>query len=180
MRIFTLDPSKRSTGWAFYASGDERPFNGVWDRIASEYSTRGGIYYALYALLLDAHSTFKFDAIYAEEPINLIPNAVATQAENIWISVGMGATVELFCHTMNVKLRWVHQARWRREFLGRMPRATRSADLKDMALARCRQLGLKPNKHDDAEALGVLTYACQVERVFMPWLGALPVAGAGQ
>lgn len=180
MRIFALDPSKRSTGWAFYAAGANRPYNGIWDKIGSEYSSRGQIYYALYKLLLEAHGTFKFEAIYAEEPLNLIPNAVATQAENIWISVGMGATVEMFCHTMGVKLRWVHQARWRRDFIGRMPRATKSAELKEMALARCRQLGLHPKKHDDAEALGVLTYACQVERVFAPWLGALPVGGAAQ
>lgn len=180
MKIFALDPSKRSTGWAFYAAGTERPFHGIWDRLASEYTSRGSLYYALYKSLMDAHSTFGFEAIYAEEPLNLLPNSVATQAENIWASVGMGATIEMFAHTMGIKLRWVHQARWRREFIGRMPRATKSPDLKEMALARCKQLGLRPQKHDDAEALGILTYGCQVERVFLPWLSQLPVASAAQ
>lgn len=177
-KILALDLSKRSTGWAFYAAGAEKPFNGVWDRIASEYSSRGSIYYNIYKALLDTHTLFKFEQVFAEEPLNLIPNSVATTAENIWISVGMAATVELFCHTMGVRLTWVHQARWRREFLGRMPRATKSADLKEMALARCRSLGLKPLRHDDAEALGILTYACQRERVFMPWMAQLPVAAS--
>lgn len=177
-KILALDPSKRNSGWAFYGAGDEKPYHGVWDRIASEYSSRGSIYYNTYKALLDAHSLFKFEQVFAEEPINLLPGTVATQAENIWTAIGMGASIELFCHTMGIRLTWVPMARWRRDFLGRMPRGTRSTDLKQMALERCHQLGLRPQRHDDAEALGILTYACLRERVFMPWMAQLPVAGA--
>lgn len=170
MNFLSLDLSKRSTGWAYYAEGAERPYNGVWDRLGSEYTTRGQLFYALYAELLNHHKIMPIGKIYAEEPLNLIPNSVATTAENVWIAVGMASMVEMFAHTMRIKLVWVHQARWRREFIGKMPRGTKSVDLKAFAMERCRQLGLKPQKHDDAEALGLLTYALEVERVPAPWI----------
>jgi hypothetical protein len=168
--FLSLDLSKRSTGWAYFADGAERPYSGVWDRMGSEYTTRGQLFYALYAELLNHHKIMPVGKIYAEEPLNLIPNSVATTAENVWIAVGMACTVELFAHTMDIKLAWVHQARWRREFLGKMPRGTKSVDLKAFAMERCRQLGLKPQKHDDAEALGILTWGLLVSGVTPPWL----------
>jgi hypothetical protein len=143
--------------------------HGVWDRLGSEFTTRGQLYYALYKALTDHVQLMPVDKIYAEEPVNLIPNGVATTAENIWISVGMAATVELFAHTRGIRLTWVHQARWRREFLGKMPRGTKSPDLKALAVERARQLGFKPQRHDDAEAIGILDYACKVEHMPAPW-----------
>lgn len=177
-KILALDPSKRCTGWAFYGEGHNQAQHGVWDRIASEYSSRGSIYYALYKHLMEHHQVLRFTHVYAEEPLNLLPGTVQTQAENIWISVGMGAVIEMFCHTMNLKLSWVHQARWRRDFIGRMPRGTKSPDLKQFAMERARQLGFSPRKHDEAEAIGVLTYGCALERIRMPWLDQLPMGAA--
>lgn len=170
MNILALDLSKRSTGWAYYGQGGNTAQHGVWTRLGSEYTSRGGLFYNLYKTLLEHRQVMPFDMIYAEQPVNLIPNSVATTAENVWIAVGMAATVELFAHSFGVPLNWIHQARWRREFLGRMPRAVKSSQLKDYAMERARQLGFRPQRHDDAEAIGILTYALQIERQPCPWV----------
>ena len=170
MNYLALDLSKKSSGWAFHEEGSARPQHGVWTTIASEYTGRGQLYYQLFRELARLRRVMRFGKIFAEEPVNLIPNSVATTIENIWISVGMGAALELFCYQEGIKLEWVHQARWRREFLGRMPRGTKSVDLKAMAIERCRQLGFSPQRHDDAEALGVLTYGMLREHVPVPWM----------
>jgi len=65
--------------------------------------------------------------------------------------------------------RSVPMATWRRHFLGKMPRATKSAELKDLAMQRCRQLGFKPAKHDEAEAIGLLDYACDQLQIVPYW-----------
>jgi hypothetical protein len=169
MKILGLDLSKRSAGWAFFAEGSERIEHGVWTDLGSEFTSRGLLYYKTYARLHEHRQLFGFDTIYAEEPVNLVPGSVATTIENIWISVGMAATVELFAQSFGIRLTWVHQARWRRHFLGRMPRRTKSPDLKQYAIERCRQLGFTPKRHDDAEAIGVVDYACELERIAAPW-----------
>ena len=44
-----------------------------------------------------------------------------------------------------------------------------------MAMQRCRQLGFKPLKHDEGEAIGGLTYACASLDITPYWIaqGAL-------
>lgn len=168
MRILALDPSKRATGWACYEPGWETARFGTWDRLGSEFTSRGDLFYALYKALYDHRLIVGIDKIFAEEPVNLIPGGVATTAENVWIAVGMAATIELFAASFGVRLQWVHQAKWRRHFLGRMGRQ-KSKDLKDYALERARQLGFRPRRHDEADALGVLDYAMDFERLDAPW-----------
>lgn len=168
--FLALDPSKRSTGWAAYQLGGDKAQLGVWDRVASEATSRGGLYYQFFRELARLRQVFPFTRIYAEEPVNLIPGSVQTQAENIWISVGMGATLELFCEQEGISLHWAHQARWRREFIGKMKRGTKSVDLKQYAIDRCKELGHTPRKSDDAEAFGVLTYGMMLDRVTPPWI----------
>lgn len=169
VNILALDISKRSTGWAWFAEGADRARHGVWDRLGSEYTSRGQLFYAFYGQLLDHRRAMPFERVAAEEPVNLIPNSVQTNAESVWIAVGMGATLELFCHSFKVRLEWVHQATWRRHFLGRMPRATKSASLKALAMERARQLGFSPHRHDEAEALGILDHALERLRIPVPW-----------
>lgn len=168
--FLALDPSKRSTGWAAFQIGSDKAQLGVLDKVASEATSRGGLYYQFFRELVQLRQVFGFTRVYAEEPVNLLPGSVATQSENIWISVGMGATLELFCEQEGLSLHWAHQARWRREFIGRMKRGTKSVDLKQYALDRCRQLGHTPRKSDDAEAFGVLTYGMLLDRITPPWL----------
>lgn len=180
MRLLALDLSKRSSGWAYFARGAERPYHGCWDKLASEYTEEHGqIFYHLYAELMNTYAVMPFDRIYAEEPINHLPQAVQTNAESVRLHLGLAATVELFAYTKSLgKVRWVNMARWRRHFLGKVPKGQRGTDLKFMAIRQCKELGLHPHKHDDAEALGILDYACDAEAVPMPWRALQPLYGA--
>jgi len=169
VRILALDPSKRNCGWAYFAEGSATAQHGVWDQLGSEYTGRGRLFYSYFAALAEHRKVLPFDRVHAEEPINLVPGTVATTAENVWIAVGMAATLELFCESFGVSLEWVHQATWRRHFLGKMPRRTKSPDLKAYAMERARQLGFSPRRHDEAEALGILDHALERLRIAAPW-----------
>jgi hypothetical protein len=63
----------------------------------------------------------------------------------------------------------VHQATWRRHFLGAMPRGVKTADYKHMAMTKCRELGFEVIKHDAAEACGLLDYQLSIEGIIAPW-----------
>lgn len=175
--ILAVDLSKRSTGWAYYQPGAERPYHGCWTAIASEYTTdQGQIAYKLYEELLNLHSVMPIGKIFGENPVNMLPNGVATNTESIEIAITLKATVNLFGFTINAKRMWIHQASWRKHFLGKIQRGTRSTDLKLLALQACKALGLKPQKHDDAEALGLLDYGCDLEGITPPWRKEPPLA----
>jgi hypothetical protein len=63
----------------------------------------------------------------------------------------------------------VHQATWRKMFLGSLPRGLRSTDLKDMAMKQARRLGFHPTKHDQAEAIGIMDFGCEQLGLSPPW-----------
>lgn len=54
-----------------------------------------------------------------------------------------------------------------------MPRGTKTPDLKAMAMRRCRELGFRVNKHDEAEAIGLLDYQLSLDGANRPWADAL-------
>lgn len=168
--ILSLDLSKRSTGWGYLADGGERPYHGCWDKLASEYTTDlGEICYRLYKELLDLHSVMPVRKIFTENPVNMIPNSVPTSADSVELHLHLKATVNLFGFTIGAPRLWIHQASWRRHFLGKMQRGTKSVDLKFLAIQQCKAFGLRPLKHDDAEALGLLDYGCELEGITPPW-----------
>ena len=101
------------------------------------------------------------DALFYEKPLNLGPAAGNTNAETIEVLIGLAMHVESWGDAMGCRIiRAVNQTSWRRSFLGAMKRGTKSKDLKDYAMERCRQLGFSPQKHDQAEAIGILDHAC--------------------
>ncbi len=71
------------------------------------------------------------------------------------------------------KVRRVHlanQSSWRAHFLKGMKRTKgQKADLKTLARDKCQELGLPFRSHDEAEALGILDYACSREGISPPW-----------
>lgn len=177
-RILGLDPSKSSTGWAFYAEGANRPYIGIWDKLGSEETERRQLYYKFYQTLVEHHSVYKFNAVFAEAPINHNKWFKDTRPENIWISIGMGTILELFCHTMNIPLKWAEPGKWRSAFGVRLRKDDDLGDLKKQAIARCKSFGINPRKSDDAEAFGIMHYGCAHLRVHMPWDNErLPLGG---
>lgn len=123
---------------------------------------------------MELHRLGAIEAVFYEDLVNIVPGSpVATNKESILLAAGIAAHIESFGEAMGFRIvRAVHQATWRRHFLGKMPRATRSAQLKEMAMARARQLGFRALKHDQAEAIGIMDYACAALDLTPPWAAA--------
>lgn len=174
LRILALDLSKWSTGWAYYDEGSERPFFGVWNKLASEFTECDGrIWYKLYETLVEHRKVMPFDRIYGEQAVNALPQGVPTNIDSIELALGLKTTVELYAFSEGLKKpEWVHMATWRKHFFGKMPRAKRGEprpNLKAMAIQQCHRMDINVLKHDEAEAIGVLDYACDVEGIRAPW-----------
>ncbi len=169
MRILALDPSKRSMGWALWSPSDTLA-SGTWS-LGSELTSRGTVFARVHENMMSLHNLGGIEAVFYEDLINIIPGSpVPTNKESIMLAAGVATHIESFADAMGIRiLRPVHQATWRRHFLGKMPRATKSSQLKDYAMERCRQLGFQPLKHDQAEAIGLLDYACEALDIMPPW-----------
>lgn len=169
MRILALDLSKKSTGWARWGVGEERAVSGTWE-LGSEFTPRGKVFLKLHQNMADLHSVSPFDAVFFEEAISPAKLQGHTNAETIKLAGGLGSHVESFAEAYGLRIvREVNQTTWRRDFLGKLPRSLRSADLKGMAMDRARQLGFKPQRHDEAEAIGILDHACLSLDLTPPW-----------
>lgn len=160
MRVAFLDLSKPATGWACWGPDDAVLASGWW-RLGSEVTSRGRVFAKLHENMMDLDSLGHVDAWFYEDSLNVMPGTVPTNLESVRLSAGLCAHVESAAEALGARIiRPVNQATWRREFLGKVQRGLKKTDLKDMAMQRCRQLGFKPQKHDEAEAIGGLTYAC--------------------
>jgi hypothetical protein len=164
-----LDLSKRSCGWALFTEGDAMPLYGHWV-LGSEYSTRGQPFVNLHVKMNELHGLYAFETVTYEKPLNLGMGSAATNEETLFTLLGLAAHVESFCAAKRIRrVNEIHQATWRKHFLGRMPRGKKSADLKAMAMERCRQLGFAPATHDAAEAIGILEYQLNNLGITTPW-----------
>jgi hypothetical protein len=169
MRVLGLDLSKRSTGWACWAPGDDRAHSGVWE-LGSEYTSRGRVFANLHQRMSDLHALGPIDAIFFEETIDPRKLSGHTNADTLRVLSGLAAHTESWGEAMGCQVvHPVNQVTWRRFFLGKMPAATKSEQLKDYAMRRARQLGFHPQKHDQAEAIGIMDFGCEQVGVTPPW-----------
>jgi hypothetical protein len=169
MRVLGLDLSKRSCGWATWGDGDARAYSGTWI-LGSEYTSRGKTYAKLHQQLTDLHRTGAIDAIFYEEALNPGQMQGHTNIDSLRVLNGLVAQEESRGEAMGCSVvKAVHQATWRRLFLGKLPVGMRSNDLKDMAMKQARRLGFHPSKHDQAEAIGILDYGCEQLGLSPPW-----------
>lgn len=173
MRILALDLSKRSAGWACWGPADERVASGVW-ALGSEYTSDGLTYCRLHEHMSALHSLGAISAVFWEEPLDPRTLSGHTNIDSIRVLSGLAAHAASWADAMSCRhARSVNMTTWRRHFLGKMPRATKSADLKQYAIERCRQLGFRPGRHDEAEAIGILDYACDALQLSVPWNAVL-------
>lgn len=173
MRVLALDLSKSNTGWACWGKGDEHVASGTW-QLGSAMTPPGQVFGRLHGHMSEVHALGAIDAVFFEQPLNLGTGLVSTP-DTIHLLVGLAAHAESWGEAMGCRIiRSVHQATWRRHFLGKMPRATKSAELKDYAMARCRALGFRPQRHDQAEAIGLLDYALNSLSISRPWAAERP------
>jgi len=169
MRVLGLDLSKRSTGWACWAPGDERAHSGTWI-LGSEHTTRGRTFAKLHQHMSDLNKLGKIDAIFFEQTIVPAQLQGHTNIDTLLVLSGLAAHAESWGEAMGCRAIYaVNQSTWRRFFLGKLPVGMRSTDLKDMAMKQARRLGFHPTKHDQAEAIGIMDFGCEQLGLNPPW-----------
>lgn len=168
MRLLALDLSLSRTGWAMWDDSLAKPAVGSWPLADGlDYAPRA--FCRLHRNLADLHRAGRIDRIVYEEPL---PPGLLQRDNPAAIPValiGLAAHVESFCEAMNIAPRSVHQATWRRHFIGPMKRGTKKKQLKDYCKERCRSIGWEPRNDDEADALGLLDYAVNVAGLTPPW-----------
>lgn len=168
-----LDLSLKSTGFACWSEGQQRPRCGIWQLSSLEFAGRAFV--RLHRNLIDLHKVEPITSLMWEEAL---PHwAVKGQTSLATIKALAGLTAHALSFAEAVGARWseVNQSVWRREFIGAMPRGTKTTDLKRMAMLRCRELGFDPEKHDAAEACGILDHQVTVSGITPPWRIANPL-----
>lgn len=168
MRLLGFDLSKRSAGFACWSEADATVASGTWE-LGSEFTSKGQTFAKLHQCMSDLYAVAPFDRIYYELPLNLGPAAGNTSRDTLDVLIGLAMHAESFAYVKGCFIQGINMSSWRAHFLGRMKRATSSADLKSYAMSRCRQLGFRPTKHDQAEAIGILDYACELNKIMPPW-----------
>ena len=169
MRILALDQSETSCGFAVWGPEDACAASGTWC-LGSEYTPPGVVFAKLHENMTGLHQLGKIDAVFFERPRHLDGWNEHSNANAHLLLVGLAAHIMSWGEAMGCRIiRDVHMATWRRHFLGTMPRATKSAELKDMAMRMSRALGFRPRIHDQAEAIGILDYACAVLKLDPYW-----------
>lgn len=180
MDVLALDLSKRSTGFARHASGDAKPRHGVW-QLGGQFTGMGDVFLKVHRCLADECVFGKPDLIAYEEPLLLGPAAGNTTADTQKLLIGLAMHVESFCAAKNIPCRPISLAQWRRWFTPELQKPHIKNDLgvtiknpsydpKGDVIRRCKQLGLAPESDNDADALGILSYARALEKVVMPWM----------
>jgi hypothetical protein len=169
MGILALDLSKRSTGWACWMPGDENPHYGRWV-LGSEFTGDGQTYCKLHECLMHLRMISRFEQIYFEQPLQQQALTGHTNIDTLRVLTGLAAHTESYAYAMGLRtVMAVHQASWRKHFIGRMPRGTKTKTWKDYSRERCAQYGWATRTDDEADALGILDYACDLKGIIPPW-----------
>lgn len=169
MNILALDLSKRSTGWAVWPAGSDKPRYGHWV-LGSEFTSDGRTYCKLHQNLADLHQVVPFEHIYYEEPLRPEMMQGNTNIVTLRVLTGLAAHACSFAEAYSLRtVKAVNISTWRADFIGRQKRGTKRETLKSLTMERCRQLGFAPRRDDEADALGILDYACTASGVIPPW-----------
>lgn len=166
--VLALDLSVKSTGFALCTSEMAKPVSGTWE-LASGVAHAPRAFVRLHRHLRDINDATPLHAIFYEDTVPPHMLRGHSDAATIKALAGLAGHVESFCAAMGIRCQSVGLSTWRKHYVGSIPRGTKSADWKHLAMTRCRELGFAPLKHDEAEALGLLDYALSVEGIVAPW-----------
>lgn len=169
MGIIALDLSKRSTGWAVWMPEMPKPIYGTW-ALGSEFTSDGRTYAKLLENLSDQRKLTRFEAAFYEQPLRAEVLQGFTNIDTLRILSGLAAVTEYFAYGVGLRCcQAVPLGSWRKHFIGKMPRGTKSKEWKDYAKERCAQYGWTVKTDDEADALGLLDYGCEVRGIVPPW-----------
>lgn len=168
--ILTLDTSKTNTGWARWSKDQARPQCGS-KCLGSEYSTRADVYVAMHKLMLELTVFGVPEYVFIEAPQNPKHLKYPTKFDNDRLLIGLVENVHYLSKLLGVRqVIEVENRDWWIPFCGRgIPKKKEGLNVKKLTMQRCRQLGFKPKNHDEADALGILDYACDFQGVIPPW-----------
>lgn len=155
--ILALDIATRA-GWAFARPG-EYPLSGS-VRLAPPGSSNGTIGRGMLRWLTDFITVNKPGMIYYEVPLDPRHMGRKTTFATARILLGLPFLVETIAEARGIfKLREAGVQDVRKHFCG----TPRPKDKKQAVLARCRQLGWKPEDDNAADALALWDFACAIE-----------------
>lgn len=169
MGILALDLSKRSTGWACWMPGDENPHYGSWV-LGSEFTSDGQTYCKLHERLMDLRRLSRFEHIFYEQPLQQQMLTGHTNIDTLRVLTGLAAHTESYAHAVGLRsVMAINQSSWRKFFIGRMPRGTKTKAWKDYSRERCLHYGWSTRTDDEADALGILDYGCELKGIRPAW-----------
>jgi hypothetical protein len=170
-RILACDLSKASTGLAGWDGNASRPVV-ISQKLGEPNLTEPGRVFArLHMMLNDMWMTMGgFDVIYVEKPLDVSVMAKAQNFEAPYLLYGLAAHAASFAEAKGARLNLTHLKSWRAAFIGKQKIGTKRQTLKELTIERCRQLGFNPRNDDEADAFGLLCWACDVERTPAPWI----------
>jgi hypothetical protein len=163
-----LDLSLSSTGYALWRSGDERATLGHW-MLAEHSKWQASGFVRLHRFMLDLHREGAIDNVVSEEPLSQAALKGNTTISTIRLQVGLAAHVMSFAKAVKATHVETNISSWRRHFIGKIPRGTKTPDLKALAFTRARELGFDPACHDESDALGILDHNLSSNGVIPPW-----------
>lgn len=169
MKIAAFDLSKTSAGWAAWGSDLERPIHGSKALGHGNLTPPGLVFARVHGLMNDVHMMTGFTVAYIEEPLQPAAVQAHTTFDTLLLLYGLYAHALSFCEAKGIRAQSPNQTTWRRHFIGKMKRGTKTPDLKAYTMERCRQLGMAPKNNDEGDALGILDWGCEVERITPPW-----------
>jgi hypothetical protein len=138
--------------------------------LGSEYTSDGATFAKLHGLLTDLRQIVRFDRLYYEEAINPASLSGHTNIDTLRVLSGLCAHAESFGYAVGLRsVQAVNVTSWRRHFIGKMPRGTKTKQLKDYVIERCRSYGWKPKNSDEADALGLLDYCLDMQGIVPAW-----------
>lgn len=167
--VLALDLSKSRTGWALWDGKSDKARHGS-QPLGSSLTDMGTVFARVHGLMNDVYAISPYDSVVMEEPLNPAVMNKINSFEVPFLLYGLASHALSFCAAKGIRNpTMVHQATWRRHFIGTMKRGTGKTDLKAMTMARCRQMGLKPKNDDEGDALAILDYAISLDGIIPPW-----------
>lgn len=166
------------TGWAIWKPGMDRPHFGAL-RLPANPQEVGRPMEGLRVLLTDLNkkygpiTDFVFEAQHVDMGSRPGQKKGGINPETLYRLFGLGALVEWVAYRLEARCFKAHLSQWRKHFIGRGA-GFKDQDPKQMAIAKCEELGWFTAETDAAEACGVLDYyvaqLAKVDRsIVVPW-----------
>lgn len=165
-----------SCGWAIYSPGREAPRHGILKLPKpSTDGSSGAAFKLLYDHISWADRNFGLAHLGYEGFLAATggrgddKTTFQTSPKTTKRLVGLIAIVELCSAILGIPVHSIHNASWRRYWLGAQKRGTKRERFKQLAVEKSQRLGWAPMGDDDADALGQLHFLLNELHIQPEW-----------